>query len=233
MKLFKVCLTAVLLLVISFSFFITYKKNDIAVNLLGTKEPMIIIDAGHGGIDGGTSTSDGVLEKNLNLSIAQKIATLCDLYSIDYIMTRFDSESLADESAKTVRQKKVSDTKKRFEIIENNPQAIFLSIHQNHFSQSKYKGAQVFYSPNNPISEVLAETVQQQIKNLLQPQNNRIAKKTGTEIYLLYHAESVAIMVECGFLSNKEEAELLKTDEYQNKVAFAIFCGILKYMEDY
>jgi len=231
MKILKIIFCIIMSFITVFAFFITYRHNEFAVNSGSDKKPLLIIDAGHGGIDGGTQTIDGVLEKDINLSIAKKIAKLCDLYSVNYIMTRTSSDSLADETLDTIRQKKISDTKNRFEIIENNPQAIFLSIHQNYFSQSKYKGAQVFYSPNNPLSLVLAETVQKQIVNFLQPQNNRIAKKTGTEIYLLYHAESVAIMVECGFLSNSEEADMLKSDSYQNKMAFAIFCGILKYME--
>ncbi len=213
------------------AFFLTYERNDRAVNSQLNEKALVIIDAGHGGIDGGTQTSDGVLEKDINLSIAKKVAILCELHSVDYIMTRTDENSLADESADSIRQKKISDTKNRLKIIEDNPQALFLSIHQNYFTQSKYKGAQVFYSPNNPLSLDFAETMQNQIVELLQPQNNRIAKKTGTDIYLLYHAESVAIMVECGFLSNLQEAELLKTDDYQNKIAFAIFCGILKYLE--
>ncbi len=212
-------------------FFQTYKKNDKAVSATANNKPMIIIDAGHGSPDGGTQAADSTLEKDLNLAIAKKIAKLCELYSIDYIMTRTSDDCIADKSAETIRQKKISDTKNRLKIINDNPQAIYLSIHQNYFSDQKYSGAQVFYSKNNPMSSVLAETVQKQIAELLQPQNNRIAKPTGTEIYLLYHTKNIAIMVECGFLSNIKEAELLKTDEYQNKMAFAVFCGILKYLE--
>ncbi|MBQ3005320.1 MAG: N-acetylmuramoyl-L-alanine amidase [Clostridia bacterium] len=222
-----------LLLILSFTllFSLTYSKNSKSVSTPVLNKPKIIIDAGHGSPDGGTQTPDGTLEKDLNLAIAKKIAILCDLNSIDYIMTRTTDDCIADKSAETIRQKKISDTKNRLKIINDNPQAIYLSVHQNYFSDQKYSGAQVFYSKNNPMSSVLAETVQKQIVELLQPQNYRIAKPTGTEIYLLYHAKNTAIMVECGFLSNPKEAELLKSEEYQNKMAFAVFCGILKYLE--
>lgn len=117
-------------------------------------------------------------------------------------------------------------------IIEQTPDALFVSIHQNHYGGPSYSGAQVFYSKNNPESEKLAKAIQQDICSLLQPQNRRAVKRTGTEIYLLYHAESPAVMVECGFLSNAAETQKLKDDGYQTAMAFSVMCGITDYLKN-
>ena len=109
---------------------------------------------------------------------------------------------------------------------------MILSIHQNHFSESKYYGAQVFYSKNNPESEIIAENIQKSIVALLQPENERRIKPSGTEIYLLYHATTPSVMVECGFLSNGGEAQLLNDENYQKKMSLAIADGIIKYLND-
>ena len=129
-----------------------------------------------------------------------------------------------------MREKKVSDIRNRMNIMLKYPNSIFLSIHQNHFSQSKYHGAQVFYSKNDPQSKVIAEYIQNAIVEKLQNENTRKIKPSGTEIYLLYHAKSPAVMVECGFLSNGGEAQLLNDEQYQKKMAVAIVDGVIKYL---
>ncbi|MGN0467328.1 MAG: N-acetylmuramoyl-L-alanine amidase CwlD [Acutalibacteraceae bacterium] len=192
--------------------------------------PVIIIDAGHGGEDGGTSSSSGIVEKNINLAISKKLEALFKLSGFEIIMTRSDDRLIFDENSSTIREKKVSDIHNRMKIIEENPNSIFLSIHQNHFSQSRYNGAQVFYSKNNSESEKIADYIQQQIKSDLQPENERQIKPSGTEIYLLHNAVTPAVMVECGFLSNAGEAQNLNDDEYQTKMAFSIYNGILNYL---
>lgn len=165
----------------------------------------VIVDAGHGGMDGGATAQDGTVEKDINLSIALKLRDMLDTAGYNVIMTRETDDDISDSSAKSVRRQKVSDIKNRMKIIEQTPDALFVSIHQNHYGGPSYSGAQVFYSKNNPESEKLAKAIQQDICSLLQPQNRRAVKRTGTEIYLLYHAESPAVMVECGFLSNAAE----------------------------
>ena len=170
----------------------------------------IIVDAGHGGMDGGATAADGTVEKDINLSIALKLRDMLDTAGYNAIMTRETDDDIADDSAKTVRQQKVSDIKNRMKIIEQTPDALFVSIHQNHYGGPSYSGAQVFYSKNNPESEKLAKAI---------------------EIYLLYHAQSPAVMVECGFLSNAAETLKLKDDNYQNAMAFSVMCGITDYLK--
>lgn len=187
----------------------------------------VIIDAGHGGIDGGTSAPDGTVEKNLNLQISVKINDILSSMGIKTVMTRTDDEDLSEDNASTIRQKKVSDIKNRLSIINETEDAVFVSIHQNHFTQEKYSGAQVFYSKNNPQSQSLAEKIRFQLITVLQPENTREIKPSGSEIYLLHHAKAPAVMVECGFLSNYNETQLLKNEQYQQKLAFTIAMGIV------
>ncbi len=189
-------------------------------------------DAGHGGIDGGATAVDGTLEKDINLSIAHKVNDLLTLFGINTVMTRECDMSIHSSDAETVRQKKVSDIKNRLKIINDAKNPVFVSIHQNHFTQSKYTGTQVFYSPNNERSRALAQIIQEDIVSSLQPDNTRQIKKSGTQIYLLYHAPCPAVMIECGFLSNESETELLKCDEYQTKIAAITANSILKFISD-
>ena len=190
----------------------------------------VIIDAGHGGVDGGTSAGDGTLEKDLNLQIALKLNDILQAMNIDTVMIRTDDISIHDENAETIRQKKVSDLKNRLKIINNTDNAIFVSIHQNHFSSPEYSGAQVFYSKNNNHSMKLADKIRDKFVSYFQPENTREIKQSGNEIYLLRHAEPPAVMVECGFLSNSTEAERLKNSDYQHTLAFTVAMGISDYI---
>ncbi|MBQ4267267.1 MAG: N-acetylmuramoyl-L-alanine amidase, partial [Clostridia bacterium] len=141
-----------------------------------------------------------------------------------------DSINYPDECV-SIRQKKVWDIHRRMETMQAAPDAIFLSIHQNYFTQSKYSGAQVFYSANNAESKIIADSIQGSIKADIQNDNQRKTKKSGKEIYLLYHAESPAVMVECGFMSNPDEARLLCDEEYQIKMSVSIIDGLNDYLK--
>ena len=196
----------------------------------------VIIDAGHGGPDGGTSADDGTLEKHINLEIAHKLNDVLQSMGIKTVMVRTEDVSIHDESASTIRQKKISDLKNRLSIVNNTENSVFVSIHQNHFSSPKYSGTQVFYSKNNPCSKDLAESIRQSVISYLQKDNTREIKKSGSEIYLLNNAQAPAVMVECGFLSNYTDTQNLKNEDYQQKIAFIIAIGILDYlnkMEDF
>lgn len=209
----------------------TYLTDKIAVDTTSgnLSDKTVIIDPGHGGFDGGTSAADGTVEKDLNLQIALKLNEILNSMGIRTVMTRTDDTGTNDDSAQTIRQKKVSDIKNRLKIIEETPDAVFVSIHQNHFEQSKYSGAQVFYSKNNPHSHTLAENIRFRFVTVLQPDNTREIKQSGSEIYLLHHSAVPSVMVECGFLSNTEETKKLKDENYQRKLAFTVAMGIVDY----
>ena len=193
----------------------------------------VIVDAGHGGFDGGTVASDGTLEKDINLSIAQRLCTLLKCAGLQTVMTRTGDDSIHDPSCVSVRQQKISDIRNRLRIMDETPDSLFVSIHQNHFTSAKYFGAQVFYSGNDARSELLAQSIQTSIVSLLQPENTRQIKQSGTEIYLLYHAVRPAVMVECGFLSNYEETRRLKTAQYKTHKEIEVKQGILDFLKSY
>lgn len=194
------------------------------------KELTVIIDAGHGGYDGGAVGADGTYEKQLNLEIAKKLEEILKSYGISTVMTRTDDNSIHSENAVTIREQKVSDIRNRMKIMDSTENCIFVSIHQNSFTQSKYSGTQVFYSPNTTSSYILAEEIQSSVKNIIQPENDRQIKKCGSSVYLLYNAKKTAVLVECGFMTNTDELNLLKNEEYQLKMAFSIANGIVNYI---
>ena len=207
------------------------KKNAVEVSA----EPeyrTVIIDAGHGGVDGGTSADDGTLEKDLNLQIALKLNDVLNSMGVETVLIRTEDISIHDDTATTIRQKKVSDLKNRLKIINSAQDSVFVSIHQNHFGQSRYRGTQIFYSKNNPLSSSLAEKIRMPVISYLQKNNTREIKQSGSEIYLLHHAQIPSVMVECGFLSNTEEANNLKNENYQRKLAFLIAIGIIDYFTE-
>ena len=196
---------------------------------------IIILDAGHGGEDGGTSSTDGTKEKDINLAVTLRLKAMLESAGFQVKMTRETDIAVNDPNLDTVKQRKVSLACLTFcvfiqKLIQNTPNCIFISIHQNHFSESKYNGTQVFYSKNHEDSKAIAEDIQNQVVTFIQPENKREIKPATESIYLLWNTNVPAVLVECGFLSNPSEAQLLKDASYQDKMAFSIFCGILKYM---
>lgn len=193
-------------------------------------KPTVIIDAGHGGFDGGASTDDGVPEKNINLNISLYLEKELKKAGYKTIMIRTEDISVEDEGLSGIRARKHSDLINRMKVMEETDSAIFVSVHQNHFSQSYVHGTQVFYSPNeSEYSSKLAQCIQTSVVEALQPDNTRQIKRCGTSVYLMYNAKKPAVLVECGFLSNYEESEKLKTDDYQRKMAASIAAGIIKF----
>lgn len=191
--------------------------------------PVVVIDAGHGGEDSG-AVANGVLEKDINLDIALRLRDMLRVCGFEVVMTRDTDVSIYDSSSAGIRSKKQSDLKNRAAIINKSGNQILVSIHQNKFEQEKYSGAQVFYSTNDPGSEKLAEAIRQSVRGLLQPDNQRELKPAGDGIYLLREAEIPAVIVECGFLSNREEAGKLSREDYRRQMAFAICCGVMNYL---
>ena len=190
------------------------KQEDLVV---GRK--CIIIDAGHGGVDGGTTSCTGVTESNLNLETAMRLNDFLHLIGIDTKMIRTTDCSVYT-SGETIAAKKVSDLKERVRIVETTPNGILVSIHQNFYAQSIYSGAQVFYGSNKD-SLSLAKTLQTNLISTVNPGSKRSAKK-ATGIYLMEHVSCPAILIECGFLSNPQEEALLRSSDYQKKLCCVI-----------
>lgn len=183
----------------------------------------VVVDAGHGGVDGGATSCTGVLESQFNLEIAQRVNDLLNLLGINTIMIRQTDCSVYTEG-ETIAQKKVSDLKERARIVNSTDNAILVSIHQNTFPQGKYSGAQVFYG-EAPGSQLLAKSIQSAIIQTLNPGSNRQIKRADN-IYLMQHVNCPAVLIECGFLSNPQEEYLLRTKSYQQKLSCVIACTI-------
>lgn len=209
--------------ILLFEFIVFFYRPFSSVDAkLNQTAPIVIIDAGHGGFDGGTSSQSGVLEKDINLKISLKLENILSSLGYNVIMTRKSDGALASD--------KKSDMYKRLEIINSHKDSLFISIHQNHFSEEKYFGAQVFYgSKNEEQSKNLAEIIQQNLKNDINPDNNRQIKKAYSSLFLFKKAEQPCVLIECGFLSNKRETELLSDNNYQTKLAFCIAKSIFEF----
>ena len=193
----------------------------------------VIVDAGHGGDDGGAIGIDGTVEKDINLDIALKLEKILKFYGFNVIMTRTQDVMTCDDGLDSLRKRKISDIHNRFELMRKNPDAIFISVHQNKFEDSSQHGTQVFYSGNDERSKELAEAIQTSVTLTLQRKNDRVVKKSGSGIYLLYHAKIPAVLVECGFISNSDELKKLKDESYRMKLAILIADGLLKYLSNH
>lgn len=195
---------------------------------IDTQKPTIIIDAGHGGEDGGAEVN-GVLEKDINLSISDKLSDILRLCGCKVTEIRDEDVSVYDDNARTLREKKVSDLHRRLQLVNADKNNILVSIHQNKFDNNTYSGAQVFYSSNQENSRALAESIRGAVVSLLQNDNTRELKPAGSDIFLLDKAEVPAVIVECGFLSNEAERARLIDESYQSEMAYSIAMGVLEY----
>ena len=182
----------------------------------------IILDAGHGAFDGGSTSVTGRLEKDINLNIALKTETFLKAFGFEVVLTRSDDSALGGT--------KKEDMRRRLELARQNPDSLFISIHQNHYGESKYLGAQMFYGKqNSEDSRALALVLQQNFKDNLNPQNTRQAKEAPSDLFLFKNCPIPSVLIECGFLSNYEEARLLENEEYQSKIAFTIAQSVIGY----
>lgn len=192
-----------------------------AVTVPSEMERVLILDAGHGGEDGGASSASGNTESGINLDIVRKTEALMAFLGVRTELTRSEDRSMHSEGARTLREKKVSDLKNRAAFIAEFPDAMLISVHQNYFTDTRYSGAQVFYNAGD-VSRQWGEGTQEVLRQALDRENDRRAKPMPDGIYLFEHINCPAILVECGFLSNGEEASLLLTDSYQRKIAVAL-----------
>lgn len=176
----------------------------------------------------GAESDSGVTESKINLSIAFKVKKLLEQSGNNVILTRMDDNGIYDENCTTIRQKKVSDIKNRVKIGNESNADIFVSIHLNKIPQNQYWGWQTFFKNGSEESKNLATCIQEGIGNTIKKQNKRVPLKIEN-IYIVDHIKIPITIVECGFLSNKEEEQLLQTDEYQEKIAQGIYLGIINY----
>lgn len=188
----------------------------------------IVVDAGHGGSDPGKVGINGALEKDINLSIALKLKDLLEQREISVVLTRDSDAGLSPADA---TNKKAADMQKRCQIIADANPAFTVSIHQNSYTTEDIKGAQVFYYGQSENGKRLADVLQEHLISEVDPQNTRVAK-ANESYYLLKKTPTPTVIVECGFLSNRSEADLLLTEDYQSKLAHAIYLGILSYLEE-
>ena len=183
--------------------------------------PSLILDAGHGGEDGGAVSPCGVMESVINLEIVLRMEQILGLLGECPLMMRCENISIHDPQAQTLREKKVSDLRNRVEAVNANPGSTLVSIHQNSYPSPKYSGTQVFYSPTAGSKE-LAEKLQTSVRTALQPDNLRQEKQIHDSVYLMNHVSNRAVLVECGFLTNPEEERLLQQPDYQRKLALVL-----------
>lgn len=189
----------------------------------------VVIDAGHGGFDGGAVAADGTMEKDLNLQIALRLDEMCKLLGFRTLMVRDTDCSTMDEGITS--HKKRSDLNNRLKMMQEKENCIYISIHQNKYDTAQPHGAQVFYAPKASGSDRLADALQTAVRELVQKENQRVIKAGGSNVFLLHQAVRPAVVIECGFLSNPQDLENLKQEEYQQRMAFAIAVGILNYCE--
>ena len=210
---------------------IASKEKSIQIVALPVSNKVIILDAGHGLPDQGAESKNGVTENAINLVITLKVQKLLEQAGATIILTRSDENGIYDLDKNTLREKKVSDIKNRVKIGNNSSANIFVSIHLNKIPQSEYSGWQTFFKKNDENSRKLAKLIQTNLNEAIQKENKR-KEHVITGKYIVDHVEIPTVIVECGFLSNPEEEELLQIDEYQDKIAWGIYTGIMDYFNE-
>lgn len=218
----------VIIIALCYLFIKNHSEETILVSSLPVSNHTIILDAGHGNPDGGAESSAGVTEQEINLEIVIKLQELLEQSGSIVVLTRSDENGIYDTDKETIREKKVSDMKNRVEIGNESEGEIFVSIHLNKIPQEQYSGHQTFYQKNNEKSKELALFIQDNLNYSIQKESKReILPLTGK--YIMDNVKIPTVTVECGFLSNYSESQLLQKDDYQMKIAWGIYCGIMDY----
>ena len=226
-KLYILIVSLVIIFIASITL-LSSKEKVISVNSTPVTNKRIIVDAGHGLPDQGTSSQSGVTEQKINLAISLKLQRLLEQSGATVILTRSDENGIYKLDAKSIREKKISDTNNRVEIGNNSNADIYVSIHLNYYQDGKYSGWQTFYQGSSEQSKILATIIQSELNNNF----NKVNKRTPMQIKGVYIMDKVKIptvIVECGFLSNAEEEKLLQQDSYQNDLAWGIYTGIQQF----
>ena len=203
-----------------------HKTEKISGTVINDKVNLVI-DAGHGGEDCGTIGTDGALEKDINLAIALNLYDFARVCGYSANLTRGGDYLVYSEDDDRSR----SDLYNRFDYINSFDNPVLISIHQNHFDDEREWGMQVWYSPNDDVSKILADEILNYTKHNIQPDNKRENKKSDSSYYIIHKAKVPSVMVECGFMSNKAENEKLKNEIYQKYIAFSVFAGFNEYID--
>ena len=217
---YKGILLKLLMTLIVFGFCFLWSEKEVFLREYPS-QPVLILDAGHGGEDGGAVSCTGEKESTINLAMVLRMDQILGFLGETPLVLREEDVSLHDPQSETLREKKVSDLKNRVEAVNANPNATLISIHQNSYPDSRYRGAQVFYAPTEGSAE-LAAAIQTEVCQLLQPDNTRQAKEIPEAVYLMNHIRNRAVLIECGFLTNPEEETMLRQPAYQRKLALVL-----------
>lgn len=231
-KIGLVAILLVLIALVSIIYYIAVGKRHMAVMNVNEYncDFTLVIDAGHGGADGGATSVTGITESVTNLEIAQKLEMLAAFYGIPAIMTRDSEEIDYPSDANSIRAKKVYDTKNRVDTINNIDNAVLISIHQNIYDSTSVSGPQVIYASTSGSQE-FAQAIQTTLLDTLQPSKSREPAKVSGDVYVMNHISCPAVLVECGFISNYQDDELLQSDSYQVKIAASLLSSFLNSQE--
>ena len=227
-KRFGIISTILLISLFVFVFQVASSKQTVQTVSLPVSNKVIVLDAGHGKPDEGAQSSNGTTEAQTNLKITLKVQSLLEQSGATVVLTRSDENAIYDLDKTTLRQKKISDIHNRVKIGNESSADIFVSIHLNKISQQQYYGWQCFYKQNDEKSTALAKSLQENLNDSIQKENKRVSMKLDN-VYIIKHVEIPISIVECGFLSNPEEETQLLSDDYQNRLAWGIYNGIMDY----
>jgi len=230
-KLLSGMILMIILAVLCVGIFGNGHSGEEAQPVFSRELPVLIIDAGHGGADGGTSSADGLLESKINLEISLKLDALAHFCGVDTVMTRTTEEIDYPAEADTIAKQKVYDQKKRVEQINSYPDGILISIHQNYYPDSRPNGAQVLFG-HTTDSQTFGTLLHENLVSCLDPSNRRVAAQIDDSIYLMRNVNCTSVLVECGFLSNPEESARLNTEEYQRKISVVLLSSYLEYVQE-
>lgn len=221
-----------IILSIFFSTILNKSNNDtINTSSIPVSSHTVTIDAGHGIPDEGAQNENGLTEAGINLKIALKVQKLLEVSNCTVILTRSDENGIYDIDSKTLREMKVSDMKNRVKIGNSSDSDIFVSIHLNKIPQNQYYGWQTFYKENSEEGKKLSNYIQENLNQSIQIENKRVPQTISGK-YIIENLEIPTVIVECGFLSNPTEANLLTQNDYQDKIAWGIYCGIMDYFDN-
>ena len=227
-KRFGIISTILLISLFVFVFQVASSKQTVQTVSLPVSNKVIVLDAGHGKPDEGAQSSNGTTEAETYLKITLKVQSLLGQSGATVVLTRSDENAIYDLDKTTLRQKKISDIHNRVKIGNESSADIFVSIHLNKISQQQYYGWQCFYKQNDEKSTALAKSLQENLNDSIQKENKRVSMKLDN-VYIIKHVEIPISIVECGFLSNPEEETQLLSDDYQNRLAWGIYNGIMDY----